>query len=433
MYENSCLPAKSLSSRASSHISLSAPSTPFSESCLSLSTVATPATEVSALFGNAQSSSSFNESSGDDFILVVGGLGYIGSHTSWELLKAGQNVIIIDNLSNSNLDVFHKLRSLRNRHFKTRRSRPLLDFFKADYRDQQQLRPILTRYGNPLASHVESSQSTISGVIHFAAYKSVGESFEKPLEYYANNVGGMIDFCTTLAEFNIKTFIFSSSATVYGSLASKEGRFVEKQCDRSSCVGLTNPYGRTKWMCEAILNDLAASDPSWTIMALRYFNPIGCDPSGLLGEDPRDTPNNLMPIVIKAMMGESPALNIFGTDWDTPDGTAIRDFIHVSDLANGHLAALKAAKSFTSGYHTFNLGTGSGHSVKNVINAMEQASGRTVPIKVSGRRKGDIGVCVAESSKSAVMLGWKAERTLNDACEDICRYLKLNDTGGISA
>lgn len=415
-----------MSSETSSIASVSSPGTALSDVFSTHSGISTPATEKSSFFNNLpENLLEYNVC--NDFILVVGGLGYIGSHTSWELLKSGQNVIIIDNLSNSNRIVYDKLKSLRDAHFKTRSSRPILDFHEADYRDQRLLRSILTKYQDHLAAQDDSSAtSTIRGVIHFAAYKAVGESFQKPLQYYSNNVGGMIDFCATLADFNIKTFVFSSSATVYGELASKGGRLTEEQCDYRGCVGLTNPYGRTKWMCEAILNDLAVSDPSWTIIALRYFNPIGCDASGVLGEDPRDIPNNLMPVVINAMMGKSPALKVFGTDWDTPDGTAVRDFIHVSDLAAGHLAALSVTKGeFATGYHTFNLGTGSGYSVKNIISAMEQASGRTVPVNLAPRREGDVGSCVAEPSKSAATLGWKAERSLLDACDDLVRYLKI--------
>jgi UDP-glucose 4-epimerase len=414
------------SSQASSSKSLSEPNSPLIESCLLSSGVSTPATETSILFDQLGNPSPPNEFSEDSFILVIGGLGYIGSHTSWDLLRAGHNVIIIDNLYNSNRNVLSKLEDLINSHYKPLGSRPRLDFYEVDYRDQQHVRTILDKYQS-WSSTPSLPQSNIAGVIHFAAYKAVAESFRKPLDYYANNVGGMIDFCTTLSEFNIKTFIFSSSATVYGALANSGGRLLEEQCNSTGCAGLINPYGRTKWMCEAILSDLALSDPEWTIIALRYFNPIGCDPSGTLGEDPRDAPTNLMPIVIKAMTGEYDALNIFGTDWDTPDGTAVRDFIHVSDLAAGHLAALKSTQDPTSGtgYQTFNLGTGTGYSVKDIVSTMEQASGRIIPTTVSPRREGDVGICIAEPSKSAMLLGWKAEKTLRQACDDLCRYLKL--------
>jgi UDP-glucose 4-epimerase len=387
-------------------------STPSIECSNLLSQASTPATERSVLF---------EETCNDEYILVVGGLGYIGSHTSWELLKTGHNVIIIDNLSNSTRLVHEKLEYLRDSCFKNPTSRPTLDFHLTDYRNQERLREILAFYqgsSSPL-------RSKITGVIHFAAYKAVAESFQKPLAYYANNVSGLVDFCTTLGEFSIKTFVFSSSATVYGELANKGERLFEEQCNSSGCVGLTNPYGRTKWMCEAILSDLAHADPTWTIIALRYFNPIGCDESGVLGEEPRSVPNNLMPLVVKAMTGKLPMLKILGTDWDTPDGTAIRDFIHVSDLAQGHLAALKATKGpgFQHGYHVYNLGTGTGYSVKEIITTMQDVSGRLIPVRETGRREGDVGICIAEPSKSSVSLNWKSQRSLKRACWDICRYI----------
>ncbi|KAG9234922.1 hypothetical protein BJ875DRAFT_288792 [Amylocarpus encephaloides] len=414
---------------ANSPMSLSGFSTPTGDCSSPFSGTSTPATERSVLF-DEDFDTQFQPQppSSNDYILVVGGLGYIGSHTSWELLRAGRNVIIIDNLSNCDRSTLSHLHSLTNNHFKGSATKPTLDFYETDYRDQMVMRTLLGKYQNTSPSHAGPPfvpRSKIAGVIHFAAYKAVGESFQKPLQYYANNVGGMVDFCSTLSDFDIKTFVFSSSATVYGELANQGGRLVETQCDNTGCTGLTNPYGRTKWMCEAILHDLAVSDPDWTIMALRYFNPIGCDESGLLGENPRDVPNNLMPIVVQAMTGERPALNIFGTDWDTPDGTAIRDFIHVSDLAAGHLAALKATKrsNFTTGYHVYNLGTGTGHSVMEIVTAMQNVSGRTIPTKLSGRREGDVGICIAEPSKSAASLDWKTRKSLTQACWDICRYL----------
>jgi UDP-glucose 4-epimerase len=406
-------------------------STPTSESEIGFSGVSTPATEGSVLFDDDfefTASAEVTKPITDDFILVVGGLGYIGSHTSFELLKTGQNIIIIDNLSNCNIQALKNLEILRDNHFKLDGARPIIDFHSADFRNQDAIKTILTKYQNKRPTHAGPpfcSKSKISGVIHFAGYKSVSQSFQKPLEYYANNVSGMVEFLTTLSKFDIKTFVFSSSATVYGELANSGNRLVETQCDATSCSGLTNPYGRTKWMCEAILNDLAVSDPEWTIIALRYFNPIGCDESGMLGENPKDTPNNLMPIVVQAMKGEREHLDIFGTDWDTHDGTAIRDFIHVSDLAAGHLAALRATKreNFGPGFHVYNLGTGTGHSVMEIVTAMQSASGRTIPTKLSPRRGGDVGICVAEPSKSAVNLNWKTRKTLEQACWDICRYI----------
>jgi UDP-glucose 4-epimerase len=380
--------------------------------------VDTPSTERSVLFPDI---SEATQDECTDFILVIGGLGYIGSHTVWELLKAGRNVAIVDNCCNSYVEVFEKLKCLHLNHLPSQVKRPTLAFHQVNYRDDNRLRNILALY-HGVGSNATWVGSRISGVIHFAAYKAVAESFEKPLDYYENNVSGVVQVCRTLAEFGIKNLVFSSSATVYGELADKGGRLFEQQCDNSGAVGLTNPYGRTKWMCEAILSDLAFSDPEWSIIALRYFNPIGCDESGVLGEDPRGAANNLMPIVVRAMMGDLESLKVFGTDWDTHDGTAIRDFIHVSDLAAGHLAALDGIRS---GYHVFNLGTGTGYSVNEIVETMRSVSGRQIPIVASQRREGDVGVCIADPTKSAVVLGWKVKRSLAHACHDICRYLRL--------
>lgn len=370
----------------------------------------------------------FLDAKEDHFILVVGGLGYIGSHTTWELLKSGKNVVVIDDLSNSSHATLQALWSLRDEYFQDVKCPPALDFYKLDYRDSTQLRTILTVYEDfspAYSSSISPLRSRITGVIHFAAFKAVEESFKRPLAYYSNNVSGLIDFCSLLAEFKIQNFVFSSSATVYGELANKGGRLLEEQCDSSGCIGLTNPYGRTKWMCEAILSDLAYSDPAWTITALRYFNPIGCDSSGLLGEDPHAAASNLMPKVINAMTGKLPVLSIFGTDWPTEDGTAIRDFIHVSDLAQGHLAAIRAMdNNRDSGFHVYNLGTGTGHSVREIINAMQHVSGQAIPVIEAARRPGDVGICIAEPTKSASALGWRTQRSLRDACADICRRLK---------
>lgn len=383
-----------------------------------ISRSSTPATVLS------ESSDSYSRtspsSSNDDFILVVGGLGFIGSHTSWELLKTGQNVIIIDNNSRSELNVLGKLDNLMDSHYTSSESQPILDFYQVDYRDQEQMTSILSKYKTAPNS---ATKSKITGVIHFAAYKSVAESFKKPLQYYSNNVAGLVDFCTILGDLHIKNLIFSSSATVYGELANQGGRLTESMADSSSCHGLTNPYGRSKWMCEAILNDIVNSDHEWNITALRYFNPIGADESGKLGEDPSG--ENLMPIVVKAMSGKLEALSVFGTNWDTPDGTAIRDFIHVSDLAMGHLAALKksTAADAKTGYHIFNLGSGTGNSVMDIVTSMREVSGKAIPTIEKGRREGDVGVCIAEPSKSGSELGWKTERSLKTACYDVCRYL----------
>ncbi|KAF1940094.1 NAD(P)-binding protein [Clathrospora elynae] len=268
-------------------------------------------------------------------VLVVGGLGYIGSHTSLELLRAGFNVVIVDNLDNSYLTSLDRIKTLRDAHYWGNSWSPSINFYEADYRDEQAMSAILGRYG------AGPSGSSIQGVIHFAAHKAVSESIQKPLMYYANNVAGMVTFCSLLDTFNIKTLIFSSSAAVYGEVTPDTGRISENHClhetrewvdhsgikrvTQGGCTAISNPYGRSKWMCEAILNDLATSDPEWSIVALRYFNPIGCDASGKLGEDPRTEPSNLMPSLLLVMNGRMPHLKIFGTDWETRDGTAMRE------------------------------------------------------------------------------------------------------------
>lgn len=395
----------------------------------------TPNTELS----ESQAFSTLDPISEDRYVLVVGGLGYIGSHTVWELLKDGRNVIIVDNLSNSYRDVLQRLQLLIEDHYKGQLDIPQLDFYEADYRKKPVMKSILERYDS-----LYTLKSTITSVIHFAAYKAVEESIHQPLKYYSNNVAGLINFCELLDTFSIKTLVFSSSATVYGELANRGGRLREELTshttthwiDRngsrnttlSGCTGLTNPYGRTKWMSEAILSDLAASDPEWKIYALRYFNPIGCDSSGVLGEDPRGTPNNLMPIVIRVMEGQMSELSVFGLDWDTEDGTAIRDFIHVSDLARGHTAAIALGTSnkSDSGFHCINLGTGNGSSVKEVVDTMQLVSGKEIKTKATGRRAGDVGICIADPHKAERLLGWRPQKTLEDSCKDICRYLEAH-------
>lgn len=320
--------------------------------------------------------------------------------------------------------------------------RPSLKLYEADFRDNQRLTAILEAFELPLGLQKTSEgmqrQSLISGVIHFAAFKAVGESIQHPLKYYANNVGGLIDFCGLLGDFGIKNFVFSSSATVYGTVADIGIPLREEYCSQkttvfidedgqekvveSGCAGLTNPYGRSKWMCEAILNDLAHADPDWTITALRYFNPIGCDESGLLGEDPRAAATNLMPVVLRVITGESPVLKIYGDDYDTPDGTAVRDYIHVTDLALGHLAALRSRAD--SGFRVYNLGSGTGYSVLDVVGAMEQVFKIKILKMFVDRRKGDVGMCVARAGRAAEELGWRTERSLETCCRDIWRFLE---------
>ncbi|KAK0387066.1 hypothetical protein NLU13_5379 [Sarocladium strictum] len=406
-----------------------------------LSLASTPNTEHSDTFSHGRILAPGQNT--DEYILVVGGLGYIGSHTCWELLKDGYNVVVIDDLSNSFTTVLDTLHSMNEeRHNDTPCRRPELHYHEADFRDQSRMEEILRRYDYRFASR---HTSKIKGVIHFAAYKSVSESIENPLKYYDNNVAGLVRFCQTLAFFNIKNLVFSSSATVYGVLADKGGRLPEEFCTHretswqdskgrqqttlAGCTGLTNPYGRTKWMCEAILADVAIADPSWTVVALRYFNPVGCDESGRLGEDPRMAPTNLMPVVLQVLTGDRDHLDVYGTDWDTPDGTAVRDFIHVSDLARGHLAALSTRMT---GFQTFNVGTGSGHSVAEVVDAMQKASGKTIASVRTGRRDGDVGMCVADPSKAMTELGWKPKKTLLDSCRDLCRFLGIQTVNGVS-
>ncbi|KAI9374745.1 hypothetical protein BJX61DRAFT_532107 [Aspergillus egyptiacus] len=414
----------------------SSPAEPCSPTC-----VDTPATQSSVLFdGNLDEL--LRNLPLHQYILVTGGLGFIGSHTTLELLKAGYNVIVIDNLSNCYQSVFDRVHHLAQKHHDERKTRmPALHLGAQDYRDTGALKELLKQY--QLQSGWDSPRSKIAGVIHFAAYKAVEESIKNPLKYYANNVSGLIDFVTTLGEYGIKTFIFSSSATVYGTLATSGLPLKEELCahkdevyqdgavDRTikaGCTGITNPYGRTKWMCEAILADLAASDPEWTIVALRYFNPIGCDESGLLGEDPRQTPTNLLPVVVKVMTGEYKELQMFGTDWDTSDGTAVRDFIHVTDLARGHIAALDAANAgqLVENFRAFNLGTGRGHSVMEVVDTMQSVSSKQIPTRAAPRRPGDVGSCVAVATRSQEELHWKTEKSLADACGNLCKFLEVS-------
>ncbi|KAL2831506.1 udp-glucose 4-epimerase [Aspergillus cavernicola] len=380
----------------------------------------------------------------DEYVLVTGGLGFIGSHTSLELLKAGYNIIIVDNLSNSYRDVFERILLLAKLHCSAAGTKcPKAELSCADYRDISAMSILLATH----AVVTPRRSSNIIGVIHFAAYKEVGESIKHPLKYYQNNVQGLIEFISLLDDHNIKSFIFSSSASVYGTLSENASGLREEACvheqetyldpattnqlhSEQGCTGITNPYGRTKFFAEAILADVCKSDPSWTVIALRYFNPIGCDSSGLLGEDPRESPSNLFPAAIKVLTGQTPELSIYGTDWATPDGSAIRDFIHVSDLARGHNAALSAARDgrIQGTFRTFNLGTGSGHSVLEVIQTLEDVSSRGIPTKRVSRREGDVGVCVAVPDRAGVELGWRTERSLRDACVDLWNYLRLDGT-----
>lgn len=395
----------------------------------------TPATERSVLFDNVDL---------PQYILVTGGLGFIGSHTAAELLKSGYNVLIVDNCMNSHRRVFDRIVQIADNHFAgSAQRRPDVKLFDISYQDIPAMQDLLNQYS--IVSLGGDRESQIVGVIHFAALKAVEESIHMPLKYYRNNINGLIDFLSLLDEYNIRKFIFSSSATVYGTVADRGLPVREENCvhqptkyqiesseqlAEQGCTGLTNPYGRTKFFGEAILADLAASEPSWTILALRYFNPIGCDESGLIGEDPKGVPSNLLPVVTKVMTGEYAELKVFGDDWNTPDGTAIRDFIHVTDLARGHIAALSTAQGdcLKENFRTFNLGTGCGYSVEQVASTMEIVSGRPINRRKVERRAGDVGTCVAVADRARVELGWETEKSLDDACRDICNFLERNDS-----
>ena len=329
--------------------------------------------------------------------LVTGGLGYIGSHTCVELLAAGHRVRIVDNLSNSKLAVLDRIEEISGQ-------RP--EFIKADIRDRNANRAAL---------------SGCDAVIHFAGLKAVGESVAKPLLYYRNNVEGSIALFEAMAETGVKTVVFSSSATVYGDPAIVPIR-------EDAPLSATNPYGRSKLMIEDILRDVAKSDPEWRIALLRYFNPVGAHASGRIGEDPNGIPNNLMPYVAQVAVGKLACLSVFGNDYPTPDGTGVRDYIHVVDLAKGHLAALTSLE-LLGGLLTVNLGTGCGYSVLEMVKAFEAASGRKVAYRIAPRRPGDIAQCYADPTLAAELFGWRAELGLEAMCTDGWRWQSLNPEG----
>ncbi len=325
-------------------------------------------------------------------ILVLGGAGYIGSHTCVELIEAGYEVIAYDNLCNSSPQ------SLRHVEKITGKPVPLI---VADVRDKLALQQVF-------ADH------PIEAVIHFAGLKAVGESVTKPLKYYDNNVGATITLCDVLQEYDCKNIIFSSSATVYGEAQ-------DMPIKETAPLSATNPYGRSKLMIEDILRDLAVSDPAWNAVILRYFNPVGAHPSGLIGEVPSGIPNNLMPYISQVAVGVLECLNVFGDDYDTPDGTGVRDYIHVVDLAKGHVKALNYLLH-NQGVISINLGTGKGYSVLEMIEAFQQASGRSVPYQIVARRPGDIAQCYADPTLAKALLGWSAQYDLRQMCEDTWRW-----------
>lgn len=327
-----------------------------------------------------------------DKILVTGGTGYIGSHTVVELLEAGYDVEILDNLYNSKLSVLDQIEKLTGKNPK---------FYDVDLRDAQNLERIFVDGG-------------YSAVIHFAGLKAVGESVEKPLEYYDNNVCGTVNLLRCMQKHQVKRLIFSSSATVYGD---QTPPFDESLPTGN---GISNPYGRTKWMIEEIIKDLAAADPEFSATILRYFNPVGAHPSGLIGENPKDKPNNLMPIIMKVATAEFPELAIYGDDYDTADGSCVRDYIHVVDLARGHLAALEHMQP---GIEIYNLGSGRGTSVLEMIAAFEKANGKKLPHKIVGRRAGDLATIYANPSKAKSELDWETKLTIDDMMHDTLNYL----------
>lgn len=333
-------------------------------------------------------------------VLVTGGAGYIGSHTSVELLNQGYDIIILDNLSNSNIKALDRIKEITGKGFL---------FEECDIRNRKGLDRIF-------------AENKIDAVIHFAGLKAVGESSIIPLEYYDNNIGGSLTLFKAMKEADCKKIVFSSSATVYG--ASNASPLREDMV----AFGTTNPYGTTKLYIERILQDLYASDNSWSISLLRYFNPIGAHKSGRIGEDPSGIPNNLMPYVSQVAVGKLPMLNITGNDYDTPDGTGVRDYIHVVDLAEGHIKALeKIAKG--TGCDIYNLGTGKGYSVLDVVAAFERASGVTIPRRFAPRRPGDLATVYSDPGKALKELGWEAKRNLDEMCEDSWRWQSQNPNG----
>lgn len=333
-------------------------------------------------------------------VLLTGGAGYIGSHTAVECLAAGHEVVVFDNLSNSSVKSLDRVAKIAGRP---------VHFVEGDIRDRAALRALFAKHA-------------IDAVVHFAGLKAVGESVEKPLLYYDNNIGGSVALFEVMAEAGVKSVVFSSSATVYGDPATVP-------ITEDFPLSATNPYGRSKLVIEDILRDVARADAGWTIALLRYFNPVGAHESGLIGEDPRGIPNNLMPYVAQVAVGRRPHLNVFGGDYPTPDGTGVRDYIHVVDLARGHVAALNRLHHKTGGVHTWNLGTGQGVSVLDMVRAFEAASGKKVPYEIVARRAGDVAQCWADPSRAAQDLGWRAVYDLPRMCVDSWRWQSNNPNG----
>lgn len=330
-------------------------------------------------------------------VLIAGGAGYIGSHTVVQLYQAGHSCIIADNLCNSSVKAVKQTSKIIGQEVK---------FYNVDLCNNKELEHIF-------------AENKFDAVIHFAGLKAVGESVEKPLLYYKNNLNSTLILCDTMQKYNVKKLVFSSSATVYGDPS-------KIPITEDSPIRPTNPYGQTKAMIEQILTDLAASDPSWSITLLRYFNPVGAHKSGLIGEDPNGTPNNLVPYISQVAIGKLKALSIYGNDYDTVDGTGVRDYIHVIDLANGHV---KAIENLKPGVSTYNLGTGQGTSVLEMVKAFEKASGKTIPINFAPRRAGDIATCYADPSKAKKEIGWESKHSIQDMCIDTWNWQSQNPNG----
>lgn len=333
-------------------------------------------------------------------ILVTGGAGYIGSHTCLELLKAGYEVVVVDNLCNSSEEAVRRVEKIAGKPVK---------FYQADILDREALNKIF-------------DTEEIDSVIHFAGLKAVGESVAKPLEYYHNNITGTLILCDVMRNHGVKNIVFSSSATVYGDPAFVP---ITEDCPKGQ---ITNPYGQTKSMLEQILTDFHVADPEWNVVLLRYFNPIGAHESGLIGEDPKGIPNNLVPYIAQVAVGKLQCLGVFGNDYPTHDGTGVRDYIHVVDLAVGHVKALKKIEE-KAGVCIYNLGTGKGYSVLDVVKAYEKACGREIKYEIKPRRPGDIATCYADASKAREELGWEAERGIEEMCADSWRWQSANPDG----
>ncbi len=333
-------------------------------------------------------------------ILVTGGAGYIGSHTCVELLNAGYEVVVVDNLYNSSEKALDRVEQITGKN---------ITFYNADIRDKEAMDVIFEKEG-------------VEAVIHFAGLKAVGESVSKPTEYYDNNINGTLNLVNSMKKYGVKNIIFSSSATVYGDPAFIP---ITEECPKGIC---TNPYGWTKWMLEQILTDVHTSDPEWNVILLRYFNPIGAHKSGMIGEDPKGIPNNLLPYIAQVAIGKREFLGVFGNDYDTPDGTGVRDYIHVVDLADGHVKALKKLDK-NGGVYVYNLGTGNGYSVMEVLHAFEKACGHELPYKIMPRRAGDIAMCYCAPEKAKAELGWEAQYGIEEMCQDSWRWQSQNPDG----